>query len=267
MPREPKAEKIRWGLWLRAAAGCAVLVAGAVAVNYVRHFLLTDARFRLPPPQYGASLDREGQGLSVHGAVYSSRSRIQQAFAADFGSSIFHLPLAERRRRLLAIDWVEDASLMRVWPNRVIAEIRERKPVAFVNLQIGSSGQSRFALIDADGVLLSPPAKTRFHFPVISGITEEQSEADRRDRVRAMLRTLIEIGPAAASSVSEINMSSIEDVRLITQIEGRAIELWMGDQNFAQRYQNFVTNYPEIRKSSGDVSVFDLRMDNRIITK
>ena len=38
------------------------------------------------------------------------------------------MPLAERRRRLLAIDWVEDASVSRLWPNRVLVRITERKP-------------------------------------------------------------------------------------------------------------------------------------------
>ena len=64
--------------------------------------------------------------------VYASRSKVQRVFADDFDRSIFAVPLDERRRRLLAIDWVEDASVSRVWPDRLVVRIRERKPVAFV---------------------------------------------------------------------------------------------------------------------------------------
>ena len=62
------------------------------------------------------------------GLTYASRSKVQRVFAGDFEHSIFSVPLAERRRRLLAIDWVEDASVSRVWPDRLVVRIRERKP-------------------------------------------------------------------------------------------------------------------------------------------
>ena len=73
----------------------------------------------------------------LQGLVYASRFKVQRVFAADFEHSVFSVPLAERRRRLLAIDWVEDASVSRVWPDRLVVRIRERKPVAFVSFRSG----------------------------------------------------------------------------------------------------------------------------------
>ncbi len=55
---------------------------------------------------------------------YASRSKVQRIFAQDSDRSIFPFPLDERRRRLLAIDWVEDASVSRVWPDRLAVRIR-----------------------------------------------------------------------------------------------------------------------------------------------
>ena len=76
---------------------------------------------------------------------------MQRVFATDFDRSIFAVPLDERRRRLLAIDWVEDASVSRIWPDRLVVRIRERTPVAFVPLRSG------VLLIDSHGVLLDQP--------------------------------------------------------------------------------------------------------------
>jgi len=45
------------------------------------------------------------------------------------------------------------------------------------------------------------------------------------------------------------------------------VELILGDANYARRYQNFLNNYPEIRKRSPEVRTFDLRMDDRITAK
>jgi hypothetical protein len=45
------------------------------------------------------------------------------------------------------------------------------------------------------------------------------------------------------------------------------VELLVGDSNFGARYQNFLNHYPEIKKHSPDVKVFDLRLDDRITAK
>lgn len=248
MRKEAKPSRSRWRLWLTITAWAAVFVSTALAARKVRRFVATDSRFELNEPE-------------LKGVENASRARILQSFAPDAGRSIFHLPLAERRRRLLAIDWVEDASLSRIWPNQVVVRIRERKPVAFVILPA-----RRYALIDSQGVLLSPPRR-RFEFPVLSGITEDQNERERRDRVHAMLRLLDGLGPRAAKDISEVNASSVADLRLTTQVRGRAVELWMGDRNYGSRYENFLNHYTEIRSRSGNVSTFDLRLDDRIITR
>ncbi|MDQ6664147.1 MAG: FtsQ-type POTRA domain-containing protein [Acidobacteriota bacterium] len=248
MRKEAKPATARWRLWLTIAAWFAVFVSTALAARKVQRFVMTDARFEMNEPE-------------LRGVESASRARILQSFAPDAGRSIFRLPLAERRRRLLAIDWVEDASLSRIWPNQVVVRIHERKPVAFVILPA-----HRYALIDSQGVLLSPPRR-RFDFPVLSGITENQDERDRRDRVHAMLRLLDGLGTEAAKNISEVNASNVVDLRLTTQVQGHAVELWMGDRNFGSRYENFLRHFTEIRSHSGIVSIFDLRLDDRIITR
>jgi hypothetical protein len=54
---------------------------------------------------------------------------------------------------------------------------------------------------------------------------------------------------------------------VVAQVEQRALELIVGDRNYATRYQNFLSHYPEIRKRSPGVKTFDLRLDDRITTK
>src|SRR5262249_43911947 len=159
-------------------------------------------------------------------------------FLPDFNKSIFHIPLAERRRRLLAVDWIEDASVMRIWPNQLIVKVLERRPVAFAKLPIGVSGQYRYLLIDAQGVLLSVP-RQRFDFPVLTGVTEDQPESDRRVRVLAMQQMLRELGSAGASVISEINAASPQDLRVSARFSGHSVELWLGARNYLARFQNF----------------------------
>ncbi len=260
-PAPPK-QKLNWRMGLRVIAWTAIAGGVAWGGREVNSFLVRDPRFQLTC----ADNEPSCANLEIHGATYASRARILNVFAPDFGGSVFKMPLPERRRRLLAVDWVSSASISRMWPNKIVVSITERQPVAFAKLPIAGTTRYRFSLIDADGVLLALPPRVRFRLPVLSGVMEEQTEADRRVRVRAMQHLLDDLGPDA-QKISEINAASTLDMRVITEIDRHAVELWIGDQRYRSRYQHFISNYEEIRKHSEQASVFDLRLDDRILAK
>jgi cell division protein FtsQ len=253
MTREVKLRGgIRWRFWLGLGLAGALCVSTAMAARAVRHYALSD-------PQFTLSRDR-ADALSIGGIVHASRWKIQRVFAGDWDRSVFSVPLDERRRRLLGVDWVRDASVSRVWPNRLIVRIVERTPVARVNLPAGSQ------LIDEQGVLLEPPPGGRFDLPVLTGVHEGESEAQRRERVRTLERVQQDLG-ALMQTVSEVATADPEQVRLVVQVDRRAVELLVGGSDFGRRYRNFLSLYPEIRKRSPEVGTFDLRLDDRITAK
>jgi cell division protein FtsQ len=259
MPREKAPRPFRWRLWLTAIAWCAVFVSSAVAARQAHRYVLREPQFMLSGEDRAA--------LTFQGVNYAARAKLLRVFAVDFGRSIFAVPLDERRRRLLAIDWVEDATVSRIWPNHLLIRITERQPVAFVSLPLhGVSGQgARFLLVDAQGVLLDPPLRAQFAFPVLTGLTDDQTDPERRVRVRAMQSLMDDLGPAG-QNISEIDAAAPDDLTVVAQVEGRPLELKLGDGNYAKRLQNFLLHYPEIRKHAANAKTFDLRLDDRIIT-
>jgi cell division protein FtsQ len=252
MAREPKPRRFPWRLVLGLAAAGLVVAAIAVAGIRVRRFALNDAQFVLSRDQQDA--------LTVEGVRYASRGKIRRVFGPDFDRSIFAASLAERRRELLAIDWVDDATVSRVWPNRLVVDVRERKPVAFVSFPTG------VLLIDARGVLLDPPAQAQFAFPVLSGIRERDSLGERREKARTFLHVADDMG-YLMKDISEVDAADPENIRVVAQVGNRALELLLGDTNFARRYQNFLSHYPEIQKRSPGAKLFDLRLEDRITAK
>lgn len=254
MARETRKQpgRINWRLTFAILAFGAIGVSTAVAGYKASLFVTSDPRFTL-------SRDRK-DALTILGLTYASRSKVQRVFTTDFDHSIFSVPLAERRRRLLAVDWVEDASVSRVWPDRLVIRIRERKPVAFIFFSSGP------LLIDAQGVLLEQPARGQFSFPVLSGVREEETEAERRGHVRTFLQVQEEMG-YLAKEISEVDPSDPDNIRIVAQVDRRVLKLHLGDSNYAQRFQNFLSHYPEIRKGSPQAKVFDLRLDGRITVK
>ena len=91
--------------------------------------------------------------------------------------SVAHL--ADRRATLRTVDWVKDASIARLWPNRVVVRVWERVPVA-LSFRIAPS--SRFGLIDEDGVIL-PSCAGSFATvcPVLAVAAQAIRAAQRRD--------------------------------------------------------------------------------------
>ena len=260
MPKPAPPKRANWKLALAIVAGLLLFVSTAMAARRVRSMLLSDERFFLESGTASGI-----SSLRIEGNRYASVDRIAQVFAPDMNRSIFNVPIAERRRRLLAIDWIEDASVLRLWPNHILIRVRERHPVAFAKLPVGVNGQSRYMLIDAQGVLLGVP-RQRFDFPVLAGVTEEQSEDDRRSRVQSMQELLRALGPSAASMISEINAATPHDLRVSATINRHPVELWLGDRNYLARFQNFTSHFDEILRQSDGDSVFDLRLDDRIMT-
>jgi len=255
MPKPPAPPKPRfnWRLWLRVGAWACAFGCVAFASKQVEFYLQRDPEFAL-------------RTLEISGSRFTSRPRIQAVFGPDAGKSVFQIPLAERRRHLLAIDWVRTATVTRVWPNRIVVRITERTPVAFARLPIAGSVRHSLALIDDDGVLLSLPPKVRYRLPVLSGVNEEQTDEERRLRVQTMKHLLEDLGPQA-KEISEINAASTQDVRVMADVNGQSVELWMGDQRYRSRYLNFLSHFGEIRRHSERANVFDLRLDDRILAR
>jgi cell division protein FtsQ len=220
------------------------------AAHRTEQFLIRDERFALNGMEPAPTLE-------ITGVSHTSRRTIESVFNQDSGRSIYLMPLDGRRQTLRTVDWVRDASIARLWPNRVLVRVVERTPVAFLAVD-----SSKFALIDEDGVVL-PPAPDRFKLPVLSGVRPSDPIADRRDRVHRMLRMTRELGGKTAD-VSEIDVSDRDNLTVTQPFEGRVVTLMLGDHDYALRYQNFIRNYPEIKRRLPDAVKLDMRLEDRI---
>ncbi len=256
-PSTPVA-RLLWRFGGIAIAAGVVLSGGIYASDRFAQFLVRDTRFFLPgPPDYGL----ESPSLELHGIRYASRQQVLRLFEPDYGRSLYLFPLAARRKELLGVRWVHDASIARIWPNRVIVQITERRPAAFIKLP--AEAMLRWALIDDEGVILDPPPKAAFTLPVLAGVLSGESQEKRGIRVRRMQRLMKELGPLS-DNVSEVDASDLDDLKITEQAGGGAVTLMLGDRNFSTRLRNFLEHYPDIHRNMPQATSFDLRLDDRI---
>jgi cell division protein FtsQ len=259
---EPKRSRTRTGAPARRGVSPGRVVAITLAFSvlliasiYVFHrleqFLIRDPRFAL------SGVEGDPAAIEIAGASHASREQIERVFSIDLGRSVYLLPLADRRDSLRTVDWVKDASIARLWPNRVMVRVQERKPVAFLSL-----APARFALIDEDGVIL-PPATDRFTLPVLTGVRASDSIETRHDRVHRMLRLTTDLGENVRN-ISEIDVSDRDNLKVTVPRDGHIVTLLLGDRGFAQRYDNFLNHFGEIKRKLPNAATLDLRLEDRI---
>src|SRR6185437_12625504 len=88
-------------------------------------------------------------------------------------SSLLFLDAARARARLMNNPWISDATVLKLYPDRLRIEIKERKPFALWQRD------GRIALIATDCTVLEPTVPARFStLPLVVGKGAEQSARD-----------------------------------------------------------------------------------------
>jgi cell division protein FtsQ len=172
------------------------------------------------------------------------------------------MPLRQRRDELLRLQWVKDARVTRVWPNRLQIRITEREPVAFVQLP----GEVELPLIDTDGHLLRPETQQTLNLPILTGITRQQNDEERRVRVRRLQKLVADAGELAAK-ISEVDASDPDNLKVMQDAGGKAVTLIVGNRSFKRRLEKFRQNAEDLLRRDPDKTVFDLRVDGSIYAR
>ncbi|MDR3739330.1 MAG: FtsQ-type POTRA domain-containing protein [Terracidiphilus sp.] len=244
------------GRVLLGLAAFAVLAGVAIGYQAARTLLTRDARFRI------AGTDN----IQATGLAEVSRAELLPVFGEDIGRNVFFVPLAERRKQLEQIPWVQHATVMRLLPDQIRVDVVERQPVAFVR-QGG-----HIELVDASGVLLSMPAammaQHHYSFPVLTGIDPADPLDARKQRVDLYMRLMSELdanGQHFSSQISEIDLTDQEDAKVTMQEQGADIVAHFGEDHFLERYQRYKAHIAEWRQQYPKLAGVDLRYEQQVV--
>ncbi len=239
------------------ACGLIVLIGGGVLLEgQVERYLMRDGRFYLErAPEYGDP----PPNLHIEGLRYTRRDMVAKIFEEDLGRSVFLLPLDRRRAELLANSWVKEATVSRLWPNRIDVRVVERKPVAFVKQQGGADT----TVIDGDGVLMDAPPAASFSLPVVAGVGPDVADEVRRFRMHRVERLIRDLGDRV-KAIGEIDASDAENLRVVQPFRGRAVTLILGNRNFQMRYNNFLSMSDQLLEKLPNAVTFDLRLEEQV---
>ena len=246
----------RFGRILLGTGALAVFSVFGISAYALRNFLEHDARFRIA----GTT------NIQATGLAEVSRGEMLPVFGEDVGRNIFFVPLAERRKQLEQIPWIEHATVMRLLPDQIRISVTERKPIAFVR------EGSQVALIDSNGVvLIEPPAMMAQHhysFPVVTGVESRDPLAARRAKMDVYQHLVGELdagGQHLSDQLSEIDLSDPEDARVLMPEQGTDILAHFGEDHFLERYQRYKAHIGEWRQQYPKLAEVDLRYDQQVV--
>ncbi len=246
-------------------AVCLLAVLGLLGFGFwaVRSFLMHDPHFRID----------SSASIQATGITELSRTELVNVFGSDIGRNVFFVPLAARRAALEAQPWVRHATVMRVLPNTLRVTIEERIPAAFV--RVGR----QIELVDSEGVLLpmlpATLAARHYSFPVVTGLDPAAPPGERAERMhlyQSFVSALDEPYPGAggakiSSQLSEVDLSSLDDVRAVVPAQGSDILLHFGNSDFLERYHSYQEHLAEWRQQYPNLSAVDLRYDRQVVLK
>jgi len=247
LPRKA-ASRLKIGLILAA-------VLGGVGLSWfaLHQYATRSWRFRID----------SSDNITIVGARNVSRSQLMDVMGSDIDRNIFFVPLDARKKQLEQIPWIQSASVMRLLPNRLKVVIRERVPVAFVQIN------SRIQLIDANGVIMEPPAnQAAYSFPVIVGTTEAEPLSTRAARMKVYMQLVKELDSGGAHysrDLSDVDLSDADDVKATVTDPHGAVLVHLGSSNFLERFKIYVAHVQEWRTQFHNLESVDLRYEHQVI--
>jgi cell division protein FtsQ len=152
---------------------------------------------------------------------------------------------------------------MRLLPNRVKIEVKERTPVAFA--QVGS----KIELVDATGVMMNTPeSQADYSFPVIQGMSATDPLSMRGAQMKiynTLMHELDANGANYSKDINEVDLADPEDVKVTVADKDGAVVIHLGSSNYLDRYKIYVGHVQEWRQQFPKLNSVDLRYERQVI--
>ena len=222
-------------------------------------FAASTPLFRLDP---ATDITVEGNHYVSSDEIISTLGIPSSTNASGAQANIFRLSLDDKRRQLESIPWILSATIRRAFPHQLHIRVVERTPVAFANVG------GRVQLVDGEGILMERPDKASFDFPVVVGIDVALGAADRKQRMalyRDFTQQIADELLASGWVISECDVADPDDLKALLVQGQDTIMVHFGHRAFKERFHNFLTSFPEIRKLNSKIDSVDLRYGSQIV--
>jgi len=181
------------------------------------------------------------------------------------GVDTFQLDLGLIGRKIEENPWVDNAKVRRIFPRQVMINIKERQPVAIVNL-------GYLYYLDKQGEIFKVlDATDNLDYPVVTGFDYAKVQAQNGEyakqlkKVVGLLSNLEQRDLFSLKQVSEIHYETGEGLSLFTLTGGVKIKL--GSTDYAQKLDRLERIYAQLQPKLPLLDYIDLNVEEKVIVR
>jgi hypothetical protein len=182
------------------------------------------------------------------------------------GAPLLGFNLSEAKQRIRQHPWIDRVSIQRSWPDTLLIEVQERRPLALINLEGGQG----LHYVDQNGIVFAPvEAGQDLDFPVITGISLpgippgfSLREGAAADAVQFLQLTAQGNPILPMQALSEVRVSREQGI--IAYLAERPFPIYIGCGNIKPRYYQLVRLLERLYRKEKIDHIREIRMDYQL---
>ncbi len=203
--------------------------------------------------------------VEVNGGQKIPRETLLSLAVVEGMPNLFSVELKEVVKRLESHPWVERVQVKKVFPNKILIQVEEKKPMAIIQL-------GELYYIDTKGEIFSPVGeRDGYNYPYLTGLTRQVLEKDPMEAKRMISKALellaivnqARIPPL--EEVSEIHMEKAFGIHCFTKTEG--VEVKLGWEEFGEKLKRLSLIWSDLRKKGCSAISIDCSDLRRVVVK
>jgi len=203
--------------------------------------------------------------VEIEGCREMTKETLLSLVKMDGLPNLFTVRLDEIAKRIESHPWIEQVRVRKVFPNKILIQVEERKPIAIIQLE-------ELYYVDHKGVIFSPVGeRDEYNYPFFTGLTRQVLEKDPVEAKRLIMKALELLRIASQERVSpleeisEIHMEKTFGIRCFTKTEG--VEVRMGWEQFGEKLKRLSLIWEDLQKRGTSATSIDCSDLKRMIVK
>jgi cell division protein FtsQ len=200
------------------------------------------------------------QDVEVEGGRKMAKETLHSLTVLEGRPNLFSVDLKEVVKRLESHPWIEQVRVKKVFPNKILIQVEERRPMAIIQL-------GELYYIDTHGEIFSQVGdRDDYNYPYLTGLTRQFLEKDPVEAKRLIMKALELLRIVEQEKVpplkelSEVHMEKTFGIQCFTKAEG--VEVRMGWDHFEEKLKRLSLIWSDFRKrgfSAGSIDCSDLK--------
>jgi len=203
--------------------------------------------------------------IELQGCQRIPRESLLSLVRVENMRSLFAVSLSELGKPLESHPWVDQVRIRKVFPDKIMIQIEERKPIAILQLE-------EPYYIDTKGVIFSSVGdRDEYDYPFLTGLTREVLDRNPEEAKNLIMKSLELLRTAERGrksplyEISEIHMERNYGMRCFTRTHG--VEFKMGWDRFEEKLERVSLVWSDLQKREVPVASIDCDDLKRIVVK